>query len=100
MDSETQLFSTLQGATAAHTAATARNTGVNPFSFRKVHRVIYLTQQMGPTALRPIRRTKQLLSVLLKDTRSGVVASCDNIINNSSPVLFIQIRFDGHYLVE
>ena len=42
MNSETQLFSTLkglQGATA-HTAATARNTGANPFSFRKVHWVL------------------------------------------------------------
>ena len=29
----------LQGATA-HTAATARNTGANPFSFRKVHWVL------------------------------------------------------------
>ena len=31
-----------------------------------------ITQHMGPTALRPIRRTKQLwLSVLLKDTSAA-----------------------------
>ena len=60
MNSETRLCSTLRGFTRCYSAsaATVRNTGVNPFSFWEVHWVL----------LRPIRRTKQWLSVLLKDT--------------------------------
>ena len=47
------------------------NTGANPFSFTisALGSFTCVTQHTGPTALRPIRRTKQLwLSALLKDT--------------------------------
>ena len=57
----------LFGAFSCH----SRNTGASPFSFYdKCPGFFYVhTQHTGPTALRPIRRTKQLwLSVLLKDT--------------------------------
>ena len=48
----------LQGDAAQSAASQTRNTGANPFT--------------GPTALHPIRRTKQLwLSVLLKDTSAA-----------------------------
>ena len=49
----------------------SRNTGASPFSFTisVMGSFTCITQHTGPTALRPIRRTKQLwLSVLLKDT--------------------------------
>ena len=49
----------------------SRNTGASPFSFTisVLGSFTCITQHTGPTALRPIRRTKQLwLSVLLKDT--------------------------------
>ena len=51
-----------------------RNTGASPFSFTISVLVsfTYITQHTGPTALRPIRRTKQLWSsVLLKDTSAA-----------------------------
>ena len=58
----------------AHLAAIPENTGASPFSFT-ISILGYftcITQRTGPTALRPIRRTKQLwLSVLLKDTRAA-----------------------------
>ena len=48
----------------------SRNTGASPFSFTWFFMCI--TQHRGHTALRPIRRTKQLwLSVLLKDTSAA-----------------------------
>ena len=52
----------------------SRNTGTSPFSFTRsvLGSFTCITQHTGPTALRPIRRTKQLwLSVLLKDTSSA-----------------------------
>ena len=57
----------LFGAFSCH----SRNTGASPFSFTisVLGSFTCITQHTGPTALRPIRRTKQLwLSVLLKDT--------------------------------
>ena len=52
----------------------SRNTGASPFSFTisDLGSFTCITQHTGPTALRPIRRTKQLwLSVLLKDTSAA-----------------------------
>ena len=52
----------------------SRNTGASPFSFTisVLGSFTCITQHTGPTALRPIRRTKQLrLSVLLKDTSAA-----------------------------
>ena len=50
-----------------HSAATARNTGPPVlFSIRSLGSFTCVTQYMGPTALRLIRRTKQWLSVLLR----------------------------------
>ena len=51
----------------AHTAATARNTEANPLLF-SISALGSFTCDMGPMALRPIRRAKQWLCVLLKDT--------------------------------
>ena len=67
--SKEHLYKGLQSNTA-HTAATTRNTGANPFSFSisALGSFTCITQHMGPTTLRPIQRTKQWLSVLLKDT--------------------------------
>ena len=94
MNSETQIFSTrgLQG-DVAHRAATDRNTGANPFSFRISAPVSFtlVTQHMGPTALRPIWRTKQWSSVLLKDTsvtaRDSNPHSADQKHQSLNPVL-------------
>ena len=55
-------------------ARESRNTGASTFSFTisVLGSFTCITQHMGPTALRPIRRTKQLwLSVLLKDTSAA-----------------------------
>ena len=63
-------ISTLLGAQGRE----SRNTGASPFSFTisVLGSFTYITQHTGPTALRPIRRTKQLwLSVLLKDTSTA-----------------------------
>ena len=63
-------ISTLLGAQGANPC---RNTGASPFSFTisVLGSFTYITHT-GPTALRPIRRTKQLwLSVLLKDTSAA-----------------------------
>ena len=52
----------------------SRNTGASPFAFTisVLGSFTCITQHTGPTALRPIRRTKQLwLSVLLKDTSAA-----------------------------
>ena len=52
----------------------SRNTGASPFSFTisVLGSFTCITQHTGPTALRPIRRAKQLwLSVLLKDTSAA-----------------------------
>ena len=52
----------------------SRNTGASPFSFTisVLGSFTCITQRTGPTALRPIRRRKQLrLSVLLKDTSAA-----------------------------
>ena len=60
-------ISTLLGAQDAN----PETPGQAPFSFTisVLGSFTFITQQTGPTALRPIRRTKQLwLSVLLKDT--------------------------------
>ena len=55
---------------AGYSRRESRNTGASPFSFTisVLGSFTCITQHTGPTALRPIRRTKQLwLSVLLKD---------------------------------
>ena len=46
------------------------STRANPYSFRKVYwvRGTCVTQHTGPMIVRPIRRTKQWLSVLLNET--------------------------------
>ena len=52
----------------------SRNIGASPFSFTisVLGSFMCITQHTGPTALRPILRTKQLwLSVLLKDTSAA-----------------------------
>ena len=52
-----------------------RDTGASPFSFMisVLGSFMCITQHTGPTALRPIRRTKQLwLSVLLRDTSATI----------------------------
>ena len=63
-------ISTLLGAQGAN----PETPGQAPFSFTisVLHYFMCITQHTGPTALRPIRRTKQLwLSVLLKDTSAA-----------------------------
>ena len=61
--SETLFFKRCPGNPVAQIAAKSRNTGASLGSFTCI------TQHTGPTALRPIRKTKQLwLSVLRKDT--------------------------------
>ncbi len=61
----------LQGAVGQYATNQTRNTGANPllFSISALGSFTCVTQHTGPTALRPIQRTKQSwLSVLLKDT--------------------------------
>ena len=60
----------LQGAEVQYAANLTRNTGANPllFSVSALGSFMFVTQHLGPTAFRPIRKTKQWLSVLLNDT--------------------------------
>ena len=62
----------LQGA-RAHTAATAKNTGANPFSLRSVHWVLLHALHMGQTDLRPIRRTVSIHCSLRNSNLSGTL---------------------------
>ena len=65
------MYKGLQGATA-HTMYTSHSQEHRGepllFSISALGSFTCVTQYMGPTALRSIRRTKQWLSVLLKDT--------------------------------
>ena len=63
-------FNGLQGAVAQYAAKNSQEDwGVPPsFSDKCTGYITCLTQHTGPSALRPIRRTKQWLRVLLMDT--------------------------------
>ena len=68
------LFIYTSSSTSANNRMNPETPGQAPFSFTisVLGAFMCITQHMGPTALRPIRRTKQLwLSVLLKDTNAA-----------------------------
>ena len=82
-------ISTLLGAQGAN----PETPGQAPFSFTisALGSFTCITQHTGPTALRPIRRTKQLwLSVLLKDTSAATVLGRDSNPHSDNTRTWVQ----------
>ena len=102
MNSETQLFSTYKGLQGAQRIQQEHHGEPLLFSISALGSFTYVTLHMGPTALRSIRRTKQWLRVLLKDTSVTAVkiitGLIDSVYSISECQRHINIGFNTFYV--